>query len=66
MPRVVPTPSSRIPPLETLPTSRCTPRETMNSSPTTMTMTLLMIGVHIGALKLFLVFRIAPISELIP
>ena len=31
-----------------------------------MTTTLLMIGVHIGAAKLFLVFRIAPIRELRP
>ena len=42
------------------------PATAMNTTPTTMTTTLLTTGVHIGAAKLPRAFRIAPASELTP
>ena len=66
IPAVVPMPSSSTP----LPDSVCgvllVPSVTMNRTPTRMTTTLLMTGVHMLAPNLPLTLRIAPSSESIP
>ena len=67
MPSVVPRPRScnlRMP--EIVAGFLCRPAIATYRPRTTMTTTLLMIGVHIGAAKLPREFRMAPISELTP